>query len=243
MPPHSHPRNRLLAALGAQELAALAPHLVPVELSMRATLHLPGQPITEVFFPESGYVSMVAHIEDGDLAEVGLVGREGFIGLPILLGADREDIEAMVQSPGAALRMDAARFRDLLDGVPGLREILLRYALVYHGQVARTAACNGHHSVSQRLARWLLMAHDRSDGNSFPVTHELLSHMLAVRRAGVTVAAGQLRTAGLIRYEGGRIHITNRQGLESASCECYGIVRRSFDELLDGTARRKPGGS
>jgi CRP-like cAMP-binding protein len=162
-------------------------------------LHAPGEPIAAVHFSETGCVSMLAALEDGNDAEVGVIGSEGMVGLPVLLGADRDDIEAMVQCPGTALRMDAAAFRAELERTPALRTLLLRYALAHHGQGARTAACNGRHHTEQRLARWLLMAHDRAEGDDFPMTHEFLSMMLGVRRAGVTVAAGALQRAGLIR--------------------------------------------
>src|SRR3954467_7400222 len=175
---------------------------------------------------------MLAYLEDGDAAEVGLGGREGFVGLPVLLGADHDDIEAMVQAPGTALRINAQVFREELERIPAFRTLLLRYALVHHGQVVRTAACNGRHHTDQRLARWLLMAHDRSQGDDFPMTHEFLSMMLGVRRAGITVAAGTLQKAGLIRYNRGRIEVTDRPGLESVSCDCYGIVRRASDRLF-----------
>jgi len=225
-------RNRLLAALPPDDLARLRPRLEAVELPFRKVLHVPGKPIEAVYFPETGYVSMVAYLEDGDAAEVGLAGYEGMVGLPVLLGADHDDIEAMVQSPGTALRMDAQAFREELERIPGLRNLLLRYALVHHGQVARTAACNGRHHTDQRLARWLLMAHDRAQEDDFPITHEFLSMMLGVRRAGITVAAGLLQKAGFIRYNRGRIEVTDRPGLESVACECYGIVRRAQDQLL-----------
>jgi CRP-like cAMP-binding protein len=226
------PRNRLLAALPPEALGQVWPRLEPAELPFRRVLHAVGEPVEAVWFPETGYVSMLAYLEDGDAAEVGVVGREGFVGLPVLLGADHDDIEAMVQNPGTALQMGAAAFRDVLEVVPAFRTLLLRYALVHHGQVARTAACNGRHHTDQRLARWLLMAHDRAEGDEFPMTHEFLSMMLGVRRAGVTVAAGQLQKAGFIRYERGCITVTDRPGLESAVCECYGVVRRACDALL-----------
>jgi CRP-like cAMP-binding protein len=175
---------------------------------------------------------MLASMEDGDAAEVGLIGREGMVGLPVLLGADRDDLEGMVQAPGHALRMDTSAFREALDRFPALRTLLLRYALVHHGQVARTAACNGRHHTEQRLARWLLMTHDRAEGDSFPMTHEFLGLMLGVRRAGITIAAGLLQKAGFIRYERGQMEVTDRPGLESVACECYGIVRRAQDQLL-----------
>ncbi|HYI82515.1 MAG TPA: Crp/Fnr family transcriptional regulator [Acetobacteraceae bacterium] len=226
------PRNRLLAALPPEDLARLWPRLEAVELPLRRILHAAGEPIGAVFFPESGYASMLATLEDGDAAEVGLIGCEGMVGLPVLLGADHDDLEAMVQNAGAALRLSKAAFRQEFDRIPAFRALLLRYALVHHGQVARTAACNGRHHTDQRLARWLLMAHDRSEGDEFPMTHEFLSMMLGVRRAGITVAAGQLQKAGFIRYERGCIEMSDRPGLESASCECYGVVRRAYDDLL-----------
>jgi len=226
------PRNRLLAALPPDTLAAFWPRLEPVELAQRQILHEPAKPINSIYFPETGWISMLAYMEDGDAAEVGLVGREGFVGLPVLLGGDRDDLEAMVQCQGTALRMDATAFREELDRLPALRTLLSRYALVHHGQVARTAACNGRHQIDQRLARWLLMAHDRAEGDEYPMTHEFLGMMLGVRRAGVTVAAGQLAKAGFIRYDKGRMEVTDRPGLESVSCECYGIARRAQDQLL-----------
>jgi CRP-like cAMP-binding protein len=225
-------RNRLLAALPPDALAALWPRLKPVELAPRQVLQEPERPIKAVYFPEAGWVSILAYLEDGDAAEVGLVGREGFIGMTVLLGGDSNDLEAMVQAPGTALRMEVAAFREAVDHIPALRTLLLRYALFHHGQAARTAACNGRHHIDQRLARWLLMAHDRADGAEFPMTHEFLSMMLGVRRAGVTAAAGQLQKAGFIRYERGCIEVTDRPGLESISCECYGTVRRAFGTLF-----------
>jgi CRP-like cAMP-binding protein len=230
--PTSAPRNRLLAALPPDDLARLRPRLEAVELPLRQVVHAPGEPIEAVYFTETGWFSMLAHLESGDAAEVGLVGREGMIGLPILLGSNRDDVEAVVQGPGTALRMDARAFREDLERIPALRTLLQRYALVHYGQVGRTAACNGRHYVDQRLARWLLMAHDRAEGDEFPMTHEFLSMMLGVRRAGVTVAAGTLQKAGFIYYERGCIKITDRPGLESAACECYGIVRRASDRLF-----------
>jgi CRP-like cAMP-binding protein len=236
------PRNRLLAALPPDALATLWPQLKPVELALRQVLQEPERPIKTIYFPESGWVSILAQLEDGDAAEVGFIGREGFIGLTVLLGGDSNDFEAVVQAPGTALQMDVAAFREAVELIPALRTLLLRYALFHHGQVARTAACNGRHHVDQRLARWLLMAHDRADGDEFPMTHDFLSTMLGVRRAGVTVAAGQLQKAGFIRYERGRIEITDRPGLESVTCECYGTVRRAFGTLFGVATGSGPSG-
>jgi len=233
------PRNRLLAVLPPGDLAQLWPRLEAVELPLREVLHEPGKPIKFVYFPERGWFSMLAYLENGDAAEVGLVGREGFVGLPVLLGDDHDEIESMVQGPGTALRMDAGAFREELERTPALRTLLLRFALVHHGQVVRTAACNGRHHIDQRLARWLLMAHDRAEGDGFPMTHEFLSMMLGVRRAGVTVAASLLLKAGFIRYERGYMEVTDRPGLESVACECYGMVRRASDRLLNPDQPRR----
>ncbi|GGC71716.1 cyclic nucleotide-binding protein [Siccirubricoccus deserti] len=235
------PRNHLLAALPPEDLALLWPQLSPVELPFRQTLHMPEEPIRAVYFPETGYTSRLSPMEDGDFAEVGLVGPEGMTGLAPLLGADTDSFEMLVQVPGTAFRMDAGAFREALDRIPSFRPLLNRYALAHFEQVARTGACNGRHHTDQRLARWLLMAHDRVEREPFPMTHEFLSMMLGVRRAGITVAAGTLQKAGLIRYERGRMEITDRPGLEAASCECYGTARRAYDRLLGPPeAARRP---
>jgi len=234
--PAPAPRNRLLTALPPEDLARLRPRLEPVELPLRHTLHAPDEPIGAVHFPETGWVSMLATLDDGDAAEVGVVGREGMVGLPLLFGTDRAPVEAMCQAGGTALRLGAGAFRNALERGPALRALLLRYAMAFNTQVAQTAACNGRHPVEQRLARWMLMAHDRSEGDEFPMTHEFLSLMLGVRRAGVTVAAGALQKAGLIRYGNGRMAIADRPGLEAAACDCHGTVRREFERLLGPAA-------
>jgi CRP-like cAMP-binding protein len=226
------PRNRLLAALPPEDLAWLRPRLERVELPVRHTLYAAHEPITSVHFPETGWVSMLATLESGDAAEVGLIGREGMVGLPLLFGTDRAPFEAMTQAGSTVLRLEAAAFREELEARPAVRMLLLRYAMAFNVQVSQTAACNGRHHVEDRLARWLLMAHDRAEGDRFPMTHEFLSMMLGVRRAGITVAAGVLQKAGLIHYTAGRMEITDRPGLEAASCECYDGVRREFERLL-----------
>jgi CRP-like cAMP-binding protein len=228
----ARPRNRLLAALPPGDLDWLRPRLESVDLAHRTILHAPGEPITAVHFPETGWVSMLATLESGDSAEVGLVGREGMVGLPLLLGTDRSPFEAMVQAEATALRLSADAFQTALEHSIALRTLLLRYTLAFTAQVSQTAACNGRHQIEQRLARWMLMAHDRSEGDSFPMTHEFLSMMLGVRRAGVTVAAGALQRAGLIRYERGRMTVTDRDGLEAGACDCYDQVRREYERLF-----------
>ena len=226
------PRNRLLAALPADLLEALRPHLKPVQLTMREVVQEADQPIASVYFPDSGWFSMLVTMEDGDVIEVGQIGREGMLGLPVLMGTERDNLEAMVQGSGTAWRMDAREFRQQVEQAPDLRDLLMRFAMVHHAQVTRTAACNGRHRTEQRLARWLLMAHDRAETDTFPMTHDFIAMMLGVRRAGVSVAAGLLQEAGIIHYERGHMAVVDRPGLEKAACECYGIVRRVQDRLL-----------
>jgi CRP-like cAMP-binding protein len=225
-------RNQLLAKLSPEDFFYLAPHLRRTNLALRSTVHGAGEPITAVFFPERGYASMLAALGDGETAEVGMIGHEGMIGLPLIFGTDRSLVEAMVQGEGTAIRVAANTFQNALEERPTLRAALLRYAMAFNVQVTMTAACNSRHMVEQRLARWLLMAHDRTEGDEFTMTHEFLSTMLGVRRAGVTVAAGALQKAGYIQYDQGHIRVTDRIGLEAAACECHLIVRREFERLL-----------
>ena len=148
------------------------------------------------------------------------------------MGAESASTEALVQMPGTALRVPAPELRDAFEACAALRAVVLSYAQAHHTQVAQTAACNGQHAVVERFARWMLMAHDRAGGDEFPMTQEFAAMMLGVRRAGVSVAAGTLQKAGVIDYGYGRIAVIDRAGLEAASCECYGTVRRQYERLL-----------
>ena len=236
----SHPtpqtvRNRLLRLLPPAELERLWPRLEPVELVVRSVLLAPGAAVESVHFMETGTVSMIAMLEDGTQIEVGLVGPEGMAGLPLLLGAATSPLEGMVQVGGTALRLPAAGFRAALAEAPSLLGLLLRYVDAFHVQVAQTAACNNRHQIEQRLARWLLMTHDRVEGDSFTMTQEFMSAMLGVQRPGVTLAVGALQRAGLVRHDKGSMRVLDRPGLEAAACECYGIARRRFDWLMNAT--------
>ena len=235
------PRNGLLAALAPADLARLRPGLRPVALPFDKTLHPAGGAVDALLFPETGMVSLLGTLEDGEQVEVGIAGSEGLVGLSLVLGNGRAFTEARVQVEGTALRMDAAAVRDEMEGSAAFRGVMLRYALAFHAQVTLTAACNTRHPIEQRLARWLLTAHDRADDDEFPMTHEFMAMMLGVRRPGVSLAAGVLQKAGLIRYVRGRMEITDRLGLEAASCECYHTVRREFERLLGADpAERHP---
>jgi CRP-like cAMP-binding protein len=225
-------QNRLLLALPSDNLALLLPKLHAVSLPLRKTLLLPQEPIEAVYFIESGWASVVAQLSDGMQAEVGLVGREGMVGLPLVGGVETAFAETYMQAGGTGLRMEAATFQRELDDNPELRRRLFRYNEALHAQTAQTAACNGRHDLEQRLARWLLMAHDRTDGDELLITQEFLSLMLCVYRPSVTVVAGILQRAGLIRYSKGNITILDREALEATACDCYRTVQNRFDYLL-----------
>ena len=224
--------NGLLGALAAYDLDSLRPHLHAVALTHRQALSKPGTLIEDVYFVQDGMVSLVQPLENGAMIEVGMIGNEGFVGVPVLLGADTSPLEAMVQIPGSALRMQASAFREEVDHRRILLGLLLRYTQALHIQVSLSAGCNGRHTLPERLARWLLMARDRASSDDLPLSHEFLSMMLGVRRAGVTVTVGTLKSAGLINNSHGRVTIIDRQGLEAASCECYRTVRTEYDRLL-----------
>lgn len=227
-------RNQLLAALPPEVLAEMMPKLRAVSLKVRDTLIIPDQVIEAVYFVESGWVSLVAGLEDGTQAEVGLVGREGMVGLPLIVGVDSGFEEAFVQADGAALRMEAKAFRKMLDETAVLQRRLFHYSEAMRAQTIQTAACNGRHGLEQRLARWLLMAHDRADGDDLQVTQEFLALMLCVYRPSVTIVAGVLQRAGMIRYGRGHVEVLDRAALEATSCDCYRSVKHRFDLLLGG---------
>jgi CRP-like cAMP-binding protein len=224
--------NQLLASLPPDILSRLLPGMRPVSLTVRETLIAPDTTIQSVWFVESGWVSLVTALDDGAQAEVGLVGREGMVGTPLVHGVVTAFSEAYVQANGAALQMETGAFRRALDDEPPFRSVLLRYCEAAHAHTAQTAACNGRHTLKQRLARWLLMGHDRADGDDLPMTQGSLALMLCVYRPSISVAARTLQRAGIIRYTRGHITVLNRSALEDASCDCYVAVKRRFDRLL-----------
>jgi CRP-like cAMP-binding protein len=217
--------NSLLAALPRATSRRLLAILEPVELVFGNVLYEPGQVIRHVFFPGSSLVSLLT-LADGHLAlEVGLIGREGMVGIPLVLGHGTSPVRALVQGGGSALRMPAARFlREVRASLPLQRE-LYRYAHTLMVQISQTAACNRFHVIETRLARWLLMTQDRLKLDQFLMTQEFLGHMLGVRRVGVTKAARALQNRKLISYNRGNIVVLDRKGLEAAACRCYEIVK------------------
>lgn len=242
--PQSKIRNRILAAIPAAEYAMLAKCLTHVELSLGETLHRSGDVIKQLFFPEIGFISALTVLSDGSPLEIGLIGAEGVAGISVILGAETSFSEKMCQTGGGAHRISVADFKENVAASPHLRDLLLRYVHVFHVQVAQTAACNAHHELGQRLARWLLAAHDRSGVPELSLTQDLIAVMLGVRRSTVSVAASTLQKAGVIRYQHGRITIVDRVGLENAACECYeavaGEYRRLFGEHAADDSELKP---
>ncbi|HUF27999.1 MAG TPA: Crp/Fnr family transcriptional regulator [Gemmatimonadaceae bacterium] len=230
--------NRLLSALVAEDRERLLGVGEIVLLTQKQTIYEPNAPQTHVYFPGECVISLITMFNDGGAVEVGTIGCEGMAGLPLFLDATSAPVLVMVQLPGNALRVEAAEFTALVQHSPRARATMGRYAQAFLSQVLQTAACNGHHQIVPRCARWLLMTHDRVGAQQFALTHELLAYMLGVRRAGVTEAAGELQQAGYIRYGRGRVEIVDRAGLESAACECYGTVRKVYEELV-GTSNEK----
>ena len=195
-------------------------------------MHEPDAPITQAYFPLEGIVSLVLTAADGTTVEAGLVGNEGALGTPLALGTDRAPTKAFFQTPGEAYRMSAAQLRAEIERGGALPIILRRYMHAMTMQLAQSVFCNRVHSIEERLARWILLTHDRVAGDELQLTQEFAAQMLAVRRPSVTVVASLLQQAGLIRYVRGRIHVLDRARLEDASCECYGVVRQQLEIAL-----------
>src|SRR5579872_5158203 len=223
--------NHLLDALPTEERDALLQHLRPAHLTVKTVLFDPGQPIPFVSFPVDGVISLVTPLADGNIVEVATIGNEGIVGVPLVPGGSLA-VRAISQVGGRTLRLEAGVFLKELERLPGLRRLVQRYVQALFGQISQAAACNRLHSNEERLSRWLLMSHDRVGTDAFPITHEFLGQMLGSRRATVTLSAGLLQSAGLIRYHRGRVTIVDREGLESVSCECYGIIKAALDRVV-----------
>jgi len=213
--------NNLLAALSGKNYQSLLSGLEPVALNFGDVLYEPGQKIRHVYFPGDSLISLLTLVDGHMALEVGMVGHEGMVGIPLALGTDVSQVRALVQGAGTAMRMQSARFSKEIRKSPQLRQGIHRYANTLMAQVSQTAACNRFHVVVARLARWLLMTRDRVRSDEFRLTQEFLSHMLGVRRVGVTQAACTLQERKLIEYSRGKIRILDDKGLEAAACECY----------------------
>jgi CRP-like cAMP-binding protein len=226
-------QNRLLRALPPATLPQLLLELRPVALQFKDTLITRDAPITAVYFPLDGVVSVTSTLADGTSIEVGVIGNEGLVGLPCFLQGDRMPFTAMVQVPGLALKLETAAFTQLVEAQERhFAGMLARYTQSWCIQVGQHAVCNRVHRAEARCARWLLQTQDRMNGAEFPLTQEFLAIMLGVRRTSVTDVARQLQQAGLIRYQRGIIEVLDRSGLEAVSCECYGLVAQETARLL-----------
>ena len=229
-------QNRLLSTLPKEEYERLQPNLQPVTLSLGGVIYEPGAELGYVYFPTTCVISFLYTMENGSTAEMGLAGNDGVVGVAVFLGGKTTSNRAIVQVAGDAFRMKANVVREEFARGGALQRLLLRYtqALVTH--ISQTAVCNRLHCGEKRLGRLLLLVHDRVQADELAITQESLSHLLGGRRESVTVAAGRLQDAGLIRYSRGNIKILDRAGLEAAACECYRIVKQEFDRLLGGYA-------
>ncbi|MBK1732302.1 Crp/Fnr family transcriptional regulator [Thiococcus pfennigii] len=235
-PGHAGPRqNHLLAVLPEPLYERLLPHLTLVSLPLGEALYESGGSLTHVYFPTTSIVSLLYVMESGASAEIAVVGKEGLVGVAILLGGETMPNRAVVQSQGWAYRMKSEVFKQEFNRSGPLHRLLLRYTLALLTQMAQTAVCNRHHTVDQQLCRWLLLSLDRLPSNELTMTQELIANMLGVRREGVTDAAGRLQRAGLIHYSRGHIRVLDRPGLEARVCECYEVVKTEFDRLLPNT--------
>jgi CRP-like cAMP-binding protein len=217
--------NSLLAALPREDYRSLLAELEPVTLTAGKVLYEPGERIRHVYFPDDAQVSLLIVMPDQKVLEVGLVGREGMVGIPLALGAEASPVRALVQGSGSALRMKAASFCEALARCLRLQYEMQRYTFAKLGQARQTAACNRFHQVEARLAGWLLLTRERVRSDEFHLTHESVAATLGVRRVGVTNAASTLQRRSLISYHRGNIRILDHKGLKAASCGCYEIVR------------------
>ena len=224
--------NRLLAALAPSDLALLQPHFTGVTLDRRHPLEFPNKKIEHVYFVEHGIASVVAAGESGRQIEVGLIGCEGVTGLPVILGDDRSPHSTYMQVGGSGQKIPVQAFRNALEKSAELRALLLRYAQSFMVQTSHTAVANARGSVEERLARWILMAHDRVDGDEIALTHEFVAVMLGTRRPGVTEAVQALAKKGLIRTDRGLIIVADREGLLKRAGKLYGVPEAEYDRLI-----------
>ncbi|QRM34279.1 Crp/Fnr family transcriptional regulator [Microvirga sp. VF16] len=233
----NHRANRLLAALEPDDFAALEPHLHGVSLRQDQVLYEAGDPLRHAYFPHDTVVSLVAVLKDGRSAEMAVYGREGALGLVSAMTAVQSFGRYIVQATGTASQIELERLHEVMRIRPKVRQLVLNFAEAMMARVLQNVACNAVHSVEERCCRWILSMHDRLDRDAVPLTHEFLADMLGVQRSTVSSITRSLQKAGLIRQSRGVITVTDRAGLERASCECYGTVRRSFERLLPHTYR------
>jgi len=228
---HSPNQNQLLAALPAEDLQRLVPDLELVKLPLGKVIYSPGEQLRYAWFPTTATVSLHYDMESGESAEIAGVGNEGVVGILLIMGGDSTSSSATVQVSGYAYRLKASVLKQEFERAGFTQRLLLRYTQAIITEIGQTAACNKHHSVHQRLCRWLLLTLDRTPSNNLVMTQELVAYMLGVRREGITEVAGLLRNAGVISYNRGHIKVLQRKGLEAGACECYQVVRKELNRL------------
>jgi CRP-like cAMP-binding protein len=232
--------NRILTALPAAEQRELFDVVRNVTLPVKTVLFEPGALVNAIYFPTDGVISLVTPLHDGAIVEVATIGNEGIVGVP-LVPTGGLAVRAISQVAGHSLRMDATAFLDLFERSASFQSLVDKYTQALFGQISQAAACNRLHSSEERLSRWLLMSHDRIGADQFMITQEFLGQMLGARRSTVSVSAGILQRAGLIRYSRGHVTIVDRDGLEAVSCECYSVIRTELERVVQRTPR--PGDS
>jgi CRP-like cAMP-binding protein len=225
-------QNRLLAALPGAVWDRWLPQLQSVELALGHVIYESGATLSHVYFPTTAIISLLYVMEEGQSAEIAVVGNEGIVGVALFMGGKSTPSRAVVQSGGAALRLKATVLEEEFNQGGPVLHLLLRYTQALLTQMAQTAVCNRHHTLDQQLCRWLLLSLDRLQGHELVMTQELIANMLGVRREGVTEGALKLQRAGLIRYARGHITVLDRDGLEKRTCECYAVVKKEYDRLL-----------
>jgi CRP-like cAMP-binding protein len=230
--------NRLLAALPGKEYQRLLPQLEDITLNFSQVIYEPGETIRHIYFPSDSVVSLLAPENHHASLEVGMIGNEGMTGVSVFMGVDKSRTLALVHGGGAGVRMESAALRKESNSSGSFHRLLLRYINTLLTQTSLASACNRFHSLDARLARWLLMTHDRIGSNEFRLTQEFMSNMLGVRREGVNKVAGHLQRQNLISYTRGHVTILNRMGLEKTSCECYRIMRDESDGCLGRVVKK-----
>ena len=230
--PRPTPENWLLASLPAEDYARLLPELKPVTFTLGEVIYESQGHMEYVYFPTSSHVSLLYTMKDGSTAEVGLVGNEGLVGIALFMGGDTTPNRAIVQGAGRAYKMKASVMQDEFKRGGALQLLLLRYTQALITQISQTAVCNRLHTTEQRLCRWILMTHDRTQSDQLDMTHEFIANMLGIQREAVSLVAHRLREKGAIDYKRGRIQIINREILEKHSCECYQVVKVEHQRLV-----------
>ena len=225
----SHADNQLLSSLPSDVRQRLTPHLERIDAELNKKIYAPYEEIRHVYFPINSMVSIVASTESGEMAEVGVVGREGAAGIDIAMGANKSPHHSMFQIGGPAYRISGSEFEKEFKRCGDFHDRILSFVQKFYAQVSQTTLCNRLHHVEERLPRWLLMCHDRIDGDLLPLTQEFIALMLGASRVSITLAAKDLQKIGYIKYVRGKITVLDREGLEDGACECYKIVKREYD--------------